>query len=171
MSQLSATRIFNALAALFSSLDQTDRDLVKTLMWQDQVTGYVTDGGTAGTAQTETAVWVNNTGVPVKVTDLHVVTPVNVTASDTVFATFTAAYRTAAGGGATTIGSALTKVTAGTGNLTAFAPIDIVPTGGNQVVPVGGVLTVAVAKASTGTAIASATAQAYIQFTIEPALT
>lgn len=170
MSQLSATRILNAIYGLFSQLDSTDQSTLKGILWQKTPVAYVTDGGTAGTAQTETAFWVNNTGSTVRVTGIKFVVPVAVTSNDTTYATFTVKYRTSAGASAVTVGSQTTKTSGGggSGDLTAFASNAIAITAGNEIVPVGGVLTVAVAKASTGVAIAAATSQAYVEVIVEP---
>ena len=73
-----------------------------------------------------------------------------VTASDTVYATVTVAWRDGAGGAAKTIGSFTTKVTGGSGNLSAFTTYAV--TGlTNTVVPANAVITLTIAKASTGT--------------------
>lgn len=169
MGQLNAERIKNALTALFTSLDATDVILLKKLMSRGQAVGYFTDGGTAGTAQTATAFWINDTGKPVKVTSLKFVTPIAVTADATNYGTVTVAHRTSAGASATTIASFATD-TVTTDDLVAFAPKDLTSsiTAGNDIVPAGGVLTVALAKTAIGVAFAAATSQAYVSVEYEP---
>jgi hypothetical protein len=166
MGQLSATSIYKAIVGLFSSLDSTDETLLKNTMLRFNAVGYFTDGGTAGTAQTETAFWTNDTGVALKVTSVKIVTPIAVTANGTNFMTASVAYRTSAGGGATTIGSQPTSAV----SLTAFAPTSVSITAGNDVVPVGGVLTIAMSKSGTGVAVAAATSQAYASVQLEPVI-
>jgi hypothetical protein len=169
MAQLTAERIKNALTSLFSSTDSTDVDLMKKLLVRKTAVGYFTDGGTAGTAQTATAFFVNETGKPVKVTSAKFVTPIAVTANGSNYGTVTLAHRTSAGASATTIVSFATD-TVTTDDLVAFAPKDITSliTAANAVIPAGGVATVALAKTGTGVAFAAATSQAYVSFEYEP---
>lgn len=71
-----------------------------------------------------------------------------VTASDSDYATLTIAWRDGLGGGSTTVGTLLTKVTGGTGNMTAFVPYGFtLQADANLTVPAGGVLTFTQAKA------------------------
>jgi hypothetical protein len=167
MAQLTAERIKNALTSLFSSADSTDVDLMKKLLFRKTAVGYFTDGGTAGTAQTTTAFFVNETGKPVKVTSCKLVVPVAVTGHAANYATVTVAHRTSAGASATTIASYVTD-TPTTDDLVAFAPEELTITAANAVVPAGGVVTVACAKASSGVAMAAATSQAYVSIEYEP---
>lgn len=167
MSQLTGSSIFKAIVGLFSALDSTDQTTLKKQLWRKTARCSVTDGGTAGTAQTETFVWQNNTGGDVVVTACNVVTPVAVTAHGTTYATFLLYKRTSAGASQATIGSFATD-TVTTDDMTAFAPKALTLTAANVIVPDGYVLTCAVTKASTGVAIASATAQAVIEVTYEP---
>lgn len=169
MGQLNAERIKNALSALFTSLDSTDVTLLKKLMCRGSAVGYFTDGGTAGTAQTATAFFVNETSKPVKITSVKFVTPIAVTANATNYGTVTVAHRTSAGASATTVVSFATD-TVTTDDLVAFAPKDLTSliTAGNDVVPAGGVVTVALAKTASGVAFAAATSQAYVSIEYEP---
>lgn len=166
MGQLSTTSIFKAIAGLFSSLDSTDETLLKNVILRNDAVGYFTDGGTAGTAQTETAFWVNDTGNPVKITSVKVVTPVTAATNGSNFATITVAYRLSDGSGATTIGTRATSSV----SLTAFTPAAVSITAGNDVVPAGGIVTVAMAKSGTGVAVAAATSQAYCKIQWEPVI-
>ncbi len=169
MGQLNAGRIFKAIKGLFSALDQTDEDLLKTVMWRETRSVEVTDGGTAGTAQTETVAWRNDTGGDVWITDLYLVTPVNVTANATNYATFSVFKRTSAGASQATIGAFATD-TVTTDDLVAFAPKAIPMTDANRLVPNGSVVTVSVSKTASGVAIAAATSQANVLITYEPAV-
>jgi hypothetical protein len=150
MAQLSASRIFNALAGLFSSTDSTDEALLKTALWRKTIHCHVTDGGTAGTAQTETVVWRNDTGATVKVVSAHVIAPVAVTANATNYATFLVYKRSSAGASQATIGTFATDTVT------------------NVEVAAGAVITCAVTKTAAGVAIAAATSQARVQIVVEP---
>lgn len=169
MGQFSAERIKNALTTLFSSLDSTDVDLLKKLMFRGTAVGYFTDGGTAATAQTSTAFFVNETSKPLKITSVKIVTPVAVTADASNYGTVTVAHRTSAGASATTIASFATDTVA-TDDLVALGVKDLTSliTAANAVVPAGGVVTVALAKAGLGVAFAAATSQAYVSIEYEP---
>jgi hypothetical protein len=169
MSQLTARGIYKALCALFSSLDSTDETLVKKMLWRKKVKLEVTDGGTAGTAQGETFMWYNDTGVDVTVKESRAIAPVAVTAHGTNYATFTLSKRDTAGANAATVAEFATD-TVTTDDMTAFLPKSMTLTSANVTVPSGYVLTGKVAKAGTGVAIGSATAQACIEVIIEPAL-
>lgn len=75
------------------------------------------------------------------------------TASDTLYATITIATRDSAGGGATTIVAPTTKTSGasgGTGNWAKWTAIDV-GTLASAAVAANGILTYAIAKASTGT--------------------
>jgi hypothetical protein len=167
MAQLSASRIFNALAGLFSSTDSTDEALLKTALWRKTIHCHVTDGGTAGTAQTETVVWRNDTGATVKVVSAHVIAPVAVTANATNYATFLVYKRSSAGASQATIGTFATD-TVTTDDMTAFAPKELTLTVANVEVAAGAVITCAVTKTAAGVAIAAATSQARVQIVVEP---
>ena len=168
MAQLTSERINNAVITLLSSLDATDVELVKDVVLRGTATGYFTDGGTAGTAQTTTAFFVNETSKPLKVTSVKFVTPVAVTAHGSNYGTVTVAHRTSAGASATTIVSFATD-TVTTDDLTAFAPKDLTSsiTAANAVIPAGGVVTIALAKTGTGVAFAAATSQCYVSIQYE----
>lgn len=169
MGQLTGSKVVAAVRGLLSALDSTDDDLVKNLLLREKIEAHVTDGGTAGTAQTETFIWRNDTGVDMYVYSARFCTPVAVTANDTTYATFTLAKRDSAGANSATVGSMTTQITGGSGNVTAFLPVSLTLTAANRVVPAGSVLTIAVAKASTGVAIAAATSQVRIEVVLEPA--
>lgn len=127
----------------------------------------ISDAATAGTAVTETnvAAYVPNA---CKVVACYVAAPIAVTASDSVYATFTLAKRTAGGSG-TTIATQTTKTTGsgGLGSLTALAPYALTTTAANVELAAGDSLTIAVAKASTGTALTAATSYVCVHVIVE----
>lgn len=167
MGQLSASKILGAVTGLFSSLDATDTALLKNTLIRDKAECHVTDGGTAGTAQTETFLWKNTTGTNQLVVGATVATPVNVTGSDTTNATFTVSKRDAAGANAVVVAT-YTTTAAPANSLTAFLPVALPLTVANVIVAPNQVLTVLVSKLSTGVAIAAATSQARIEVLLEP---
>jgi hypothetical protein len=124
----------------------------------------VADAATAGTAVTETVI----ATVPVasRVVAVKVATPIGVTAHDTNYATFTVSKRTA-GGGATSIASQTTKITGGSGNLTAFSPLSITPTASAVDLAANDSLTIAIPKAASGVALTAATSYVQVQVTVE----
>ena len=91
-------------------------------------------------------------------------TPIAVTASDTTYATVTVESYDSAGSTHTSIGSLTTKTSGGggSGNITAFKPVAVPVTAANAIVPAGGCITVALAKASTGVKVAQAIAPAMV---------
>lgn len=167
MAQLTASGIKKALTKFFSALDSTDDDLVSTttkFRWKERV--YITDGGTAGTAQTATAFWANELGCNVRVVAAKLITPVAVTANASTNVTVTLDKVDAAGSNAATI-AAYTSDVAG-GSTVAFVPKALTNTVANVIVANGWILRIAASKASTGVAIAAATSQAYVEVTLEP---
>lgn len=77
------------------------------------------------------------------------------TADDTDYATITVSKYTSAGGSKTTVATATTAITGGTGNWTAFVPMEITlsATAANLILQSGAMLTYEVAKAGSGVAI------------------
>lgn len=77
------------------------------------------------------------------------------TAHDANYATITVSRYTAAGGSKTTVATATTKITGGTGDWTAFVPVEIAlsATPANLILESGSILTYEVAKAASGVAI------------------
>lgn len=168
MGQLVATKFFGALRGLFSALDVSDENLIKNTLIRPKASGHVTDGGTAGTAQTETWVWQNTTGNNMRVVQATVTAPIAVTADPANNATFTVTKRDAAGINPAVVATNVTTA-GGTGSLVAFLPVALPLTVANVIVPAGGQLTVLMSKAGTGVAVAAATSQARIEILLEPA--
>lgn len=129
---------------------------------QRTYTVLVADAATAGTAVTETIV--GTVPYACRVISWKVSTPIAVTASDTTYATFSGARRTAAGGTSTAIAVQTSKITAGLGNMTAFAAYSLDLTAANTELVAGAQLTFAIAKASTGVALTAATS--YVNVTV-----
>lgn len=155
---------------LFAGETAADAARIATSLVQRIECPSFTDAATAGTAVTESplvnfpaAMFPNG----VKIVAATFTTPIAVMASDTTFATVTLASRNAAGGGSTTIGSQTTKITGGTGNITAFVAQPLTLTAANVIVPAGGSITLAVAKASTGVALTAATSTCSLTIWLE----
>ncbi len=114
----------------------------------------VTDFGVAGRAVTTSAIHMPVKG---KVVSVSITAPLAVTADDTSYATVTVAKQT--GASATTIAAKATKITAGTGNLAAAVPYKFPAaafTASAVQMLADDVLTVAIAKASSGVALTTA---------------
>ena len=167
MGQLTAQRIKDGLLNLLGRLDSTDELLLSKQLMRKTVSAHVTDGGTAGTAQTETFAWQNNTGGNVRVISANAIAPIAVTANGSNYASFLLYKRTSAGASQATIATFATD-TVTTDDMVAFAPKAMTLTVANVVVPDGYVVTVAVTKTGTGVALAAATSQARIEFVVEP---
>lgn len=175
MGQLNGTRLLNAIVAFFSPTDDTDRALVADTYGKIRTECSITDGGTAGTAQTATTFWTNDTGGPVTLdvksaTDSggNLITPVAVTAHASNNLTLTVDRVDAAGSNATTMATYTSDVAGG--STVAGVPKALTPSGtaGNITVPAGWSVRVAVSKASSGVAMAAATSQAYVVLRFRP---
>lgn len=175
MGQLNGTRLLNALVAWFSPTDDTDRALVGDTYGKVRPRLHVTDGGTAGTAQTATTFWTNDTGGPMTLdvksaTDSGgvFITPVAVTANASNNLTLTVDRVDAAGANATTMATYTSDVAGG--STVAGVPKMLTPsaTAGNITVPAGWSVRVAVSKGGTGVAMAAATSQAYVVLRFRP---
>ncbi len=173
MAQLNGNKIFNALIAFFSPTkatftDTADVDLVANTYGRLRARLPISDGGTAGTAVTTTVVFTNDTGGNLDVSGATVATPVAITASDSVYATFTLSKVDAAGINPVVVATYVSNV-AGTGT-TALLPkaLALSTVAGARTLATGWSLVIAVAKASTGSAIAAATADALLQVKLEP---
>lgn len=103
--------------------------------------------GAAGTTTAETAVAMSvQKGKLVKA---YYVPAGAVTAHDTNYATITVSRYTAAGGSKTTVASITTKITGGSGNWTAFVPVEIT-LATDTALEAGACLTYEIAKAASG---------------------
>ena len=124
---------------------------------------WVTDGGTAGTAALETPILVCPATLlgGMQIIQVSLLTQIAITANNTTYATFTLAKRSAAGATSATVAVNTTAITDAVfgSNATAFTQYVLTnsATAANMVLASGNVLTFALAKASTGVAIASAT--------------
>lgn len=162
-------RLKNAQAAQLASNEGVMVSTAKAAVadaHRRQYTIQLTDAATAGTAVTETVM----ARIPVacRLITAYMSAPIAVTANDTTYATVTVAKRTGAGG-ATTLASQTTKITGGSGNLAAFVPAALTntATSANLAIAAGDVVTVAVAKASTGVALTAATSTFNVTLVLE----
>ncbi len=167
MGQLISSKIFGAVRGLFSALDVTDENLLKSLVLRPKVACNVTDGGVAGTAQTETWVWQNTTGTNMRLVSATFTAPIAVATDPANNATVTITKRDAAGINPLVAATQVTTA-AGFGALVAFLPAPIPVTVANVIVPINGSLTVLVSKAGTGVALAAATSQARVELLLTP---
>jgi len=169
MPQLTGTRILNALVSFFSPVDATDQAMVEAVYGSVRALADVTDGGTAGTAQTATTFFNNDTTAPLFVRTATLTTPVAVTANASNNLTITLDRVDAAGLNPVTIGTYTSDVAGGA--TVAHLPKALVlsTVAGAIQVPAGWSLRVAVSKAGTGVAFAATTSQAYIQVRAIPA--
>lgn len=107
-----------------------------------------------GAASTTTAETLLGELMPIasNISKIYILPEGTATASDSVYATITIATRNSAGGGATTIVAVTTKVTGsgGTGDWAKWTQIDV-GTLASSAVAAYGIMTYAIAKASTGT--------------------
>ncbi len=167
MSQLDATRIFNAVRGLLSSLDATDDSLLKRVLgiqWVEKV--YVTDGGTAATAVGITPLWVNDLGCNVQVISAAFVGCTAVNPSATNNATVTLKQYESTGTTATSVAAYTSDVAGGTASARVAKALTV--TASAVIVANGAMLTVDVAKsATTGVAIATSTMPSMVKVVLE----
>ena len=147
--------------------DIADPDTTVRKLWRRTYCVLVSDAATAGTAVTET-VMVPYVERRCKVLASRIAAPIAVTAHDTNYATISVAGRTA-GAASVAIASHTTKITAGLGNLTAFAPYTLTAnaTPANAILAAGDSITVAVAKAASGVALTAATSYFAVMVDVE----
>lgn len=173
MAQLTGNKLFAAFIAFFSPTkatftDTADSDLVANTYGRLRARVPITDGGTAGTAVTTTAVFTNDTGGNLDLSTADITAPVAIAASDTVCATVTVSKVDTAGLNPVVMATYVSNV-AGTAAVALLPkPLVISTVAGARTLPTGWTIVTAVAKLSTGTAIASATASALIQVKLEP---
>lgn len=166
MAQLTATKIMGAIYGLFSGLDATDETMLKNVLYRRKARVYLSDLATAGTAQTETGFFINDTGVSLRVVSAKLIVPIAVTAADATKITFTVTKRDAAGINNAVVATCATDLAGG--NLVAFLPKVLTNTVANVVLLNGWTLTALAAKTGAGTAFTAATSQAYIEVLLEP---
>lgn len=109
--------------------------------------------GSAGAATSELAIF--RAAGPETVSKVYFVPSANLTADNSNYATLAIAKRDGAGGGSSSVASKTTQVT-GSGNLTAFVPLDL-GTVSNASMTAGNVLTVAISKTGTGVVVPAGT--------------
>lgn len=125
---------------------------------------WITDLNTANKAVGECEIlYVDSTYAPngIKILRVDWLPGLNVTAHDTNYATVSVQTRTAAGAAGSTVSTYTTKITGGSGNLTAFVVYSPgVTTAANAYVAAGYSVTTKVTKASSGVKLAAAAAAA-----------
>ena len=126
-----------------------------------RVTQLISDAATAGTAVTETNIGYCDAPNGWKVIAAYAAFPIAVTASASVYATFTLSKRTGSGAAVTvaTLTTNTSGANGGIGSATAFVPyaFTLSATAANLKLAQADAMTIAVAKASTGTALTAAT--------------
>jgi hypothetical protein len=166
MSQLAATRIFNAMKGLLSGLDSTDDSLIKRVLgiqWTEKVA--VTDAGTSATAVGTTPFWTNDLGCNVQVVAAKFIGSTTVPGQATHTTTMTLSKIESTGTTATTIGTYTSDASGGTA--TASVPKSLTLTASAVVLAAGDTLRIAASKAGSGVAIGTSTAPSYVAVTLE----
>lgn len=173
MGQLNGNKILSALVAFFSPTKSTfadvaDWDLVANTYGRMRAIADLTDSGTAGTAQTATTFFTNDTGGNLDLSSALLLTPVAVAADAANNVTVTLSRVDAAGANATTMATYTSDVAGGATVAGVPKALTISTVAGARVLPSGWSLRIAASKAGTGVAIAAATSQAYLQTKLEP---
>lgn len=168
MSQLSGTRIYNAIIGLFTALDTNDDLLLKRLLgvrFREMI--YISDGGATGTSVGANGFFTNYADGPnvnLRVLAAYIVPPVNITAGATANVTFTLDRIDPTGTTATSVATFTSTVQATAHVLTAMT---MSATAGNTTLPSGNTLRIAASKNSTGIPIATAVAPCWLQVDLE----
>jgi hypothetical protein len=166
MSQLTATRIFNAMKGLLSGLDSTDESLLKRclgIQWTEKVA--VTDAGTSATAVGKTPFWNNDLGCNVQVVAAKFLGCTTVPGQATHYATTTLNKYESTGTTATAVGSWASDAAGGTASVRV--PKALTLTASAVIVAAGESLVVDVAKAGSGVQIGTSTAPSYLYVVLE----
>ncbi len=166
MSQLDATRIFNAVKGLLSSLDTTDDSLLKRvlgLQWTEKVA--LTDAGTSATAVGTTPFFTNDLGCNVRVVASKFLGATTVPSGATHNTVLTLSKIESTGTTATTVAAYTSDVAGGTA--TASVPKALTITDAAAVLAAGDTLRIAASKGGSGIQISTATAPSYVVVTLE----
>lgn len=170
MSYTLLDQLKDKFSGLMASADESEKTRNHYAAVRRKVRAPVTDGGTAATAVTETPIHSCGSVCGAKVRGASVIFPVAVTASGSVHADFTVSKRTA-GGSKKTLATITTNTSDPTlgSNAAAFVEyaMALTSTTADLILAAGDTIQVEVSKASTGTAIASATAQATVIVDLE----
>ena len=153
MSIDNAQKFRDAFAALFApDMNATALALADSMLQQElSYSRSQPVDAAASTAGTRT--FDQSTSFPMVVKAFKIITSGNVTADDTNYATVALVYNDGAGGSDTTIASKTTKITGGTGNLTAGIAYSFAITAANARIPAGSQVQVKVTKAGTGVSL------------------
>ena len=162
---LTGQSIRDALKGLLGAQDATDKTRTD-IFFRSYEHCFVQDAATAGTAVTTSTMYVNRTGYTQRILSAYVTAPITVAADNTDYVTFTVQTADGAGGSGATAFSGDTRA-ASLNALAAAIPEALTATAANVVVPVGGVVTIAVAKTGSGKAIVAATSYCHIQIELE----
>ena len=167
MSQLTGSRIINAIIGLFSALDSTDQTLLKKCLAQKKIKIDMSDSATAATAFTKSLLWYNDTGVDCRVISAKATAPVAVTANATNYATFQVSKLDSAGANAAVVAAFATD-TVTTDDMVANVSKDMTLTAANVIVPAGSYLVAEITKTASGVAVTAATSRAVVEVRVEP---
>jgi hypothetical protein len=169
MSQLTGTRIFNAIKGLFSSLDETDAILLKRMLGVRFKTRVaMSDGGATATSVPLITFFNNDSGVSLKVVSAQLMTPVTVAPGATNNVAFVLDKVDSAGANNANIATYTSDVAGGTA--TADVPKALTVVGGTSTVAVlasGWSLRASATKGASGVPISDATGAAILEVTME----
>lgn len=157
--------------ANMGSPETASRNLVR----RRKIYARFTDGGTAGTAWTESPVFsVDMASVQFPITGITIIAveamfPIAVTANNSNYATLLLQQRVAAGTGNVTVATNTTQISDGVfgANIVAFKPYLMTLTAANVVLAAGSMLTMSVSKTGTGVALAAATSEGCLTIVYE----
>ena len=168
---LTGQTLKDAGGALFAGLSSADLTRVSRSLVQRTMSFQFSDAATPGTILGDSPLWRVDAPNGVRILSAYVTTGIAVTASDAVYATPTLNQRRASAPlSAVLVASINTAVTVApfSGNLAAFIPqaMTLTSTTANQIVAFGDVVTFALAKLSTGTALTAAAASTGDKFQV-----
>lgn len=157
---VNANTIKGIAAGLFCPASATEQERAEHVFVRKYVEVDITDGGTAATAATERCI--HRAKYAGRVVSAHWTPPVAIAANGATYFT-TTLYKKTGAAASVAIGTIASSATSDV----ALVPREFAYTEANKKYLAGDVLTLAVTKASTGVAIASATAPARVSVIIE----
>lgn len=170
MSQLSGSRIANAVLGLLSGLDDTDRTLLKKLLHiKFKVKVDVGDGGASATSVANKQVWKNDLGVSVRVTEASLFAPVTIAPGATHNCAFLLEQVDSTNAATATVASYTSDVAGGTATANVAKSLSV--TGGTStaaVVPSGSSLIISATKGGSGVLIGDTATPSVIEVWIDP---
>ena len=169
MSQLTGTRIANALYGLMSGLDATDRTLIeKVLGGRFKVKVDVGDGGSSAQSVTNKHVWYNGLGVSVRAIAGNLFAPVTIAPGATHNVAFVLESVNADNSATATVAGYTSNVAGGTA--TANVPKALTVTGGTStsaVIPSGYSLIISATKGASGVLIGDTATPSVVEVELE----